>query len=265
MTDTDHDSRHRMLRFAELFFLALGCALCAFYVSAQAQISAAHRADLRRFERARAALEEDHLARGEGTLPTPQVEMSLWSESRIRAYESNVGDGAQLPIAVLEIPAIGLEVQVLEGTDDQSLNRGVGHIEGSAFPGQPGNVAIAGHRDGFFRGLKDLKVGDVLVLTTLEDRRSFVVRDLSVVSPDDVSVLEPTASPTLTLVTCYPFYFVGGAPSRFVVTANGTHHGGCQSADVREDDSSQGRSWAAGTRPPATPVYGSGDAQPQVE
>ena len=107
----------------------------------------------------------------------------------------------------------------LQGTAELTLNRAVGRIPGTALPGQPGNVALAGHRDGFFRGLKDLEVGDRLELETLAETQEFVVEGLTIVTPDDVHVLDATPSPTLTLVTCYPFYFVGKAPKRYIVRA----------------------------------------------
>jgi sortase A len=110
-------------------------------------------------------------------------------------------------------------VAVLGGTDDWTLNRAVGHIEGTAGPGAAGNSGIAGHRDGFFRGLKDVAVGDAIELETLGAVHHYRVTRTWIVEPDDVSVLDPTASPAVTLVTCYPFYFVGSAPQRFIVRA----------------------------------------------
>ena len=120
---------------------------------------------------------------------------------------------------MLRLPRLGLEAPILAGTDDKTLNRGIGHIEGAALPGAPGNSGLAGHRDGFFRVLKDIAVGDVLEVETLDGRRSYIVDRASIVHPDDVSVLEPTPSEAVTLVTCYPFYFVGSAPNRFIVRA----------------------------------------------
>jgi len=99
------------------------------------------------------------------------------------------------------------------------LNRAVGHIDGTAVPGQSGNLGIAGHRDGFFRGLKDVHLGDPIELETLGGSQIFRVADIRIVSPEDVSVLDTTAGPVLTLVTCYPFYFVGDAPQRYIVRA----------------------------------------------
>ena len=103
------------------------------------------------------------------------------------------------------------------------MNRGVGHIAGSALPGEVGNVGIAGHRDGFFRALKDVKAGEVLELERQTDKGMkldrYQVERIAVVEPTDVSVIAPASEATLTLVTCYPFYFVGTAPQRFVVKA----------------------------------------------
>jgi sortase A len=108
---------------------------------------------------------------------------------------------------------------VLPGTDDVTLDRAVGHIEGTAAPDAAGNVGIAGHRDGFFRGLKDITQGDLIELVTLQDTVAYRVEKTWIVDPTDVSVLDPTPGRALTLVTCYPFYFVGSAPQRFIVRA----------------------------------------------
>ena len=108
---------------------------------------------------------------------------------------------------------------MLPGTDDRTLDRAVGHIEDTAPPGTDGNSGIAGHRDGFFRGLKDIAAGDAIELDTLQGKEVYRVERTWVVEPEDVSVLDPTPTPALTLVTCYPFYFVGSAPQRFIVRA----------------------------------------------
>jgi len=143
----------------------------------------------------------------------------LWSPERIRAYEESRKQEAPAPLAVMRVPKIGLEVAVLDGTDDVTLNRAVGHIEDTARPGEPGNVGIAGHRDGFFRGLKDIARGDSIELETAASTAIYLVQDIRIVRPEDVDVLDPTSEPTLTLVTCYPFYFVGSAPQRYIVRA----------------------------------------------
>ena len=120
---------------------------------------------------------------------------------------------------MLRIPRIRLEVAVLEGTDEFVLNRAVGHIAETALPGADGNSGIAGHRDGFFRGLKDIVVGDVVEIETLNGKEEYRIERTWIVSPEDVSVLDPTPTRSLTLVTCYPFYFIGSAPQRFIVRA----------------------------------------------
>lgn len=125
-------------------------------------------------------------------------------------------------IALLRIPRIAMVVPVGSGTGDSVLLRGAGLVEGAAAPGSVGNVAIAAHRDTFFRGLKDLVIGDLIELETLDRTDTYRVSTLSVVEPTDVYVLAETGEAVLTLVTCYPFYFVGNAPQRFIVRAIAT-------------------------------------------
>lgn len=150
--------------------------------------------------------------------PTPSS--AEWSEARKRHYdETRAAPLRSKPLAILEVPAAQLEVLVLEGTDEWTLNRAVGWIEGTARPGSAGNIGIAGHRDGFFRGLRRVGEGDSLWLTTPSARKRYRVEQISIVSPDAVEVLAPTTRPTLTLVTCYPFYFVGSAPERLILSA----------------------------------------------
>jgi sortase A len=143
----------------------------------------------------------------------------LWSEARVRAWQNAINDPAPAPLGVLRIPRLRIEAALLEGTDDPTLERGVGLIEETARPGTEGNVGIAGHRDGFFRALKDIAEGDAIELQTLGGRETYRVERTWIVEPEDVSVLDPTPSRSLTLVTCYPFYFVGSAPQRFIVRA----------------------------------------------
>lgn len=122
-------------------------------------------------------------------------------------------------IGRIEILRLGVSVVVVEGTDKPMLRRAVGHIIGTAFPGQPGNIGLAGHRDTFFRPLRNIQRNDVITLTTLGGEYRYRVVSTKVVSPYDVAVLNPDGNEILTLVTCYPFYFVGSAPSRFIVRA----------------------------------------------
>ncbi len=108
---------------------------------------------------------------------------------------------------------------MLPGTDDWTLNRAVGHIEGTSAPGTGGNVGIAGHRDGFFRGLQHISVGNVIEVETRGQLERFRIEQTWIVKPEDVWVIDPTDAPSITLVTCYPFYHIGSAPQRFIVRA----------------------------------------------
>jgi len=119
----------------------------------------------------------------------------------------------------LEIPELQLTAMVQEGVDAATLRRAVGHVPGTALPGEASNVALAGHRDTFFRPLRDIRLKDVIQLQTPGGDYRYVVESAKIVSPRDISVLRPTGRNTLTLVTCYPFYYVGSAPKRFVVRA----------------------------------------------
>jgi sortase A len=148
-----------------------------------------------------------------------EPDLSLWDPKRIAAWRDAMRTPGLPPLAVLRVPKLGIEVAVLPGTDDVTLDRAVGHIEDTALPGSDGNAGIAGHRDGFFRGLKDIAADDVIELETHHGKEVYRVQRTWVVSPDDVSVLDPTPTRSLTLVTCYPFYFVGPAPERFIVRA----------------------------------------------
>jgi sortase A len=120
----------------------------------------------------------------------------------------------------LDIPRLDLSVAVLQGTSSRILREGAGHIEDTALPGQGGNSGIAGHRDTFFRGLKDIRKNDEIQFQSTTGLLRYQVDWVKVVAPDDLSVLAPTSESALTLVTCYPFYFIGAAPKRFVVRAH---------------------------------------------
>jgi len=125
----------------------------------------------------------------------------------------------QPAMAVLNVPRLKLRVPVLDGTDDVTLNRGAGWIRGTARPGESGNSGIAGHRDGVFRALKDINKGDEIQLETHGGIIPYKVDQLTIVTPEDVSVLAKRQADSLTLVTCYPFYFAGAAPQRWIVHA----------------------------------------------
>ena len=213
----------RLVRLTERVLIGLGLLLIAVWAGIRLHGSLSERAEIRRFESAKKVIRSESPV-GETAKPVilgsrRAADTSLWSPKRILAYEESLRAQVQPPLALLRIASIGLEVPVLDGTDDFTLNRAVGRIAGTARPGEFGNVGIAGHRDGFFRGLKDVRPGDPIELETLTGSQTYVVADIRIVSPDDVSVLEPANGPVLTLVTCYPFYFVGDAPQRYIVRA----------------------------------------------
>mgnify|MGYP001556263074 FL=1 len=155
------------------------------------------------------------------TLEVP--DQALWADNRIRQYEESLKVEAGPPLGILTIEHLDIQVPVYNGTDEFNLNRGVGRIMGTAQIDETGNLGIAGHRDGFFRGLKDIGVGDEIVLQSTRGLESYAVSSIEIVDPSDVSVLANTPDRTLTLVTCYPFYFVGHAPERFIVKATAKH------------------------------------------
>jgi sortase A len=199
----------RFLMITEAFAWVVGIVLLADYGAWYIEGATGNQQAMQQFARLQAASQERA-----GT-----VDVTLWSRERIDAWRSTLNLPSPAPLAVLRIPRIRLEVPVLEGTDEVALNRALGHIEGTATPGMDGNAGIAGHRDGFFRGLKDIAVGDDIELETLQAKEIYRVERIWIVDPEDVSVLDPTASPSLTLVTCYPLYFIGPAPKRFIVRA----------------------------------------------
>ena len=211
---------------SEIVCWTLGLALLGLYVSACTDALLASDRDLGAFEEARLALaaQVEPPSRGQhrsgviGSLAgIPEPDRSLWAQGRIERYEQSLRRELGPLEAVLRIPSIGLTVPVYGETSELNLNRGVARIEGTARTGAPGNLGIAGHRDGYFRGLKDVSVGDRLEVQTLSGSVHYGISELMVVEPTDVYVLEPTDERTITLVTCYPFYFVGPAPRRFIV------------------------------------------------
>jgi sortase A len=199
----------RKVRIAERILLVIGVSLLAGWAAARFHGSMASDAAIKRF----------HSSQSQGSA-SAVVDFADWSPQRIAAYKDSLAAKKDLPLAILRIPKINLEVPVFSGTDDLTLNRGAGWIAGTAQIGQPGNIGIAAHRDGFFRGLKDLGGNDVIELDLPGRTDRYIINNIQIVSPDNVSVLDATQAPTLTLVTCYPFYFVGSAPQRYIVTAS---------------------------------------------
>lgn len=206
--------------------LGVGLALLAFYAGARIHGSVLSRLSLQQFEELKQTVRDnapvDVSASAEPERTAPKPDIVLWSGKRIKAFEHSLTLRLEPPLAILRIPRLNLEVPMLDGTDDLTLNRGVGWIEGTAQIGENGNIGIASHRDGFFRRLKDIKVGDRVDLEGPRRTETYVVEQLQIVTPNDITVLLPRPKPSLTLVTCYPFYFIGKAPQRYIVHASRT-------------------------------------------
>lgn len=197
---------NRLLKFLERLCLITGLALITLGVTVRVGGMAQRQAAVAEFERL------------QNTTVSP-VDQLNWSPQRIADYQEALQQDAGDTLAVLRIPSRNIEVPVFNSTDEWALNRGSGHVTGTSLPGERGNIAIAAHRDGFFRSLENIEIGDEVELTTLEGHQTFRVSQLDIVDPLDVSVLEPTDDTMVTLITCYPFYYVGAAPDRFIVRA----------------------------------------------
>ena len=214
-----HPRRARpFLRWGRCLSFGVGIILLGYcgFVMLDARLYEAYQS--RRFQQALNSLAPSN---GGPENPHPTALPATEAESNPTRSESPgfAGRGGSA-LARIEISAIGLDAMVMEGTDAKTLRRAVGHISGTPMPGQQGNVAIAGHRDTFFRALRNIREDDGITLTTLAGSYGYRVDSIKVVEPDDTAVLDNTNTAILTLVTCYPFYFVGPAPQRFVVRAH---------------------------------------------
>lgn len=202
----------------ERLLLAVGLTFLAIWAATQIYRVVASRSAIARFN-ANSHSSDSSTAAIDPVSASP-VDFRLWSNKRIAAYKESLVQKTDLPLAILRIPSIHLEAPIFDGTDELTLNRGVGRIVGTAQIRQGGNIGIAGHRDGFFRGLKEIQVGDTIELVLSDKTEKYIVEQIQIVTPDNVAVLAPTAVPTLALVTCFPFYYVGSAPKRFIVMAS---------------------------------------------
>ena len=207
-------------RVLERCLMAVGIVLVAVATAGMLHRASLSRLALWQFDRVKAEAEHKKSLLFNQSKPEQGVDFSLWAEKRIQAYRNSLISKTDPPLAVLQIDKLGIRVPVFDGTDDLTLNRGVGRILGTASLGDSGNVGIAGHRDGFFRGLKDIAVGDEVDLMTTTAKATYAVDQIEIVSPADVQVLRARNVASITLVTCFPFYFVGDAPKRFIVHAS---------------------------------------------
>lgn len=203
---------------AEHLLLSLGMALLLMYMGARIHAAIASRAALWSFQQ----LNEEPFTPNQEPNDTVQahVDFRLSAHERVAGYMKALARKFDAPLGVLSIPRLQLNVPVFDGTDRLTLNRGAGRIAGTAGLGEQGNSGIAGHRDSFFRRLKDVEVGDRIELAMPGQDLVYTVDAIAIVGPSDTSLLWARPRPSLTLVTCYPFYFVGDAPERYIVQAS---------------------------------------------
>jgi len=209
-------------KWIERGLLSCGLGLLAVFGVARLESYVASRAALKSFA-GQDALNSPVSQNSGGKSGTPERETTRAGENSAATRREGISKESGSVIAVLQIPKIHLAVPVFDGTDALTLNHALGRIAGTARPGEQGNIGIAGHRDGFFRGLKDVRVGDEIDLKTLKGTERYAVDRIRIVTPDNVGVLQRRSAPSLTLVTCYPFYFIGSAPQRYIVMASLMH------------------------------------------
>jgi sortase A len=191
-------ARFRVLRLGQRFFLAVG-----FVTLAYAGVTLAYAALYQRYESWKFERKIDTI--------------DLTKRAAIVAEPVDLTEGGL--IGKLEIPRIGISVMVLQGIEEDTLHLGAGHVPGTPLPGREGNSAIAAHRDTFFRKLQGVRAGDRVQFSTVRETSEYVVESTEIVEPDDTRVIESRGLRELTLISCYPFYFVGPAPQRFIVHA----------------------------------------------
>jgi sortase A len=206
------------IRWSRRFFYVAGILALGYvgFVLLDAQLFQADQS--RRFQKELNGLQ--HPIDGDERLHGSSIPPASAKESLANVESIDIAGIRRTPLGRIDISAIGLTSMILEGTDAKTLRRAVGHIPGTPLPGQRGNVAITGHRDTFFRPLRNIRKDDEIRLTTLSGSYRYWVDSIEVVEPDDAKVLDNSDDAILTLVTCYPFYFVGPAPKRFIVRAH---------------------------------------------
>lgn len=214
----------RHLAKIEWSFYALGIALMLSFVYAKAHSSMSSELALQNFNK-QSAIEINKEITVKPSSSNSIENFTLpnhttWSQGRIDDYKSIISTTKKKAVAQLFIKDISLTVPIFESTDDEALNIGIGRVEGSGTINGDGNLVLAGHRDSFFRGLGNLSVGSIVELKTIKgDVNHYRVTNSFITTPNDVTVLDDSEQSELTLITCYPFYFIGSAPQRYIVKA----------------------------------------------
>ncbi len=207
----------RFLPTLERLLFIVGLLMLGIYLGARVHTAVSSRATMEIFKREQLRSPDQERT---VVLAAAKPDFRSWSPKRIQEYENSLVSYYRPAIGIIRIPKIHVEAPLLDGTDELSLNRGVGRIAGTASPGQEGNIGIAGHRDGFFRGLKDIALGDTVEVITQTRTETYIIDNIVIVDPHDTSILRARQRPSLTLVTCYPFHFIGSAPRRYIVQAS---------------------------------------------
>lgn len=202
-------SNHSGVRWLERALFAVGVACLGYY--------GYQTIEARQVQRAQIAALESALA----TRPLPPFESHRAASAphAPNAPSAPSAPGVPGPLALLEIPRLNLSSAILSGDSEAVLDVAIGHLPDTPTPWEPGNSAVAAHRDGLFRPLRHIRVGDEVRVRSPHGEFTYRVRETRIVAPDDLSVLAPTDTQTLTLITCYPFNYVGSAPKRFIVHA----------------------------------------------
>lgn len=210
-----------LFRSGEILSYLAGILLTVFFAVQLAQGEVERQVAVASFEQ-QGASQPDTTATDDSPVfaASAEPDTRLWAPARVADYRASLA--AELPpvLGVLEVPTVGLQVPVYQSNSEMVMDRAAGVIDGMAYPHEAGNIGISGHRDGYFRVLKDVQVGDPLVLQTREGEKHFRIDATHIVEISDTRLLQDTRGQTVTLVTCYPFYFVGHAPQRFIVTAS---------------------------------------------
>jgi sortase A len=207
-------------KFLERFFFSLGLGGLLLYGLIIGQNLYAETIAREQFEHSKSivAASSDTISADKKPDASAGPETSLWSDNFINKYQKAIEKGGDSAIAVLKINSVNIEVAVFDGATNHNLDRGIARINSTGLTNSDKRIGLAGHRDGWFRPLKDIKIGAVISLETLHGVRNYRVYNTKIVEPSNVGVLKGDTN-TLVLVTCYPFYFAGKAPKRFIVEA----------------------------------------------
>jgi sortase A len=208
LRDPRYSRKQLFLVWAQRFFFLVACLTLGFSALVYFEAGLYQAFETRQFEKV------EKVAR-QASIDAPRPTLERDDPGAVAHIE--MPDGS--PISKMEIPRLGVSVVVVEGVKPRSLRLAVGHIPGTALPGERGNIGIAGHRDTFFHKLQDIREVDLITLTTPGRSYLYFVESAQIVDPTDVQVLQSSNEPILTLVTCYPFYFAGPAPQRYIVRA----------------------------------------------